>query len=345
MSWKKYWIKLICTTLIVGLCVYSLIIIVDPYDTLKFSYPAKREPIVSNQRFSYPSIAQKDFHDSAIIGTSTIRLLNPENLNPVFDAKFVNLAMNSTTAYEQYKILKLFISSHENIKFLMVGVDLAWCDTNVEPKKLTFRPFPTWLYDKNEFNDYLNMFSARGLENSVRLIEYWLGKREAKYNGDGYHNFVGDDSRYDLQKAVTNIYGSIENKISFEEKLSNKNNKGSSSNESLQFPVHKLYLSKIFDSLNDDVIKLIVFVPYHYRHTYRQHENFNECKNKLIKFSHKYKNTHLVDFMFDSEITNNDSNYWDVQHYRIHIAEKMPDLIYKTFTNMEDIENATRYLD
>lgn len=323
-------------------CTYTLII-VDPYDTLKISYPAKREPIVSNQRFSYPAIALKDFHDSAIIGTSSIRLLNPENLNVLFDAKFVNLAMNSATAYEQYKTYELFRRAHENIKYLIVGVDMVWCDRKRNPEKLTFRPFPPWLYDENEFNDYLNMFSARGLENTVRLIEYWFGKREAKYNEDGYHNFVGDDNKYDLKKAIINIYGGAENKISFEEKLADERNRPDS-NTILEFPVHKLYLSKIFESLSDKTIKLIVFVPYYYRNIYSQYEKINECKNKLIKFSHQYKNTHVIDFMFDSDITSDDSNYWDVLHYRIHVAEKLPGLIYNTFTNMEDVINETRYL-
>ena len=118
----------------------------------------------------------------------------------------------------------------------------------------------------------------------------------------------------------------------------------SDANKNLEFPVHELYMSKIFDSLNDEVIKLIVFVPYYYKLMYSAHEKFNECKNKLIKFSRQYKNTYVVDFMFDSDIINNDSNYWDVLHYRVHVAEKVAELMHNAFTNMDDVSNEVRYL-
>lgn len=327
-----------------SLTLYIFIILVDPYDTLNLSIQKKREPIVTNQRYSYPAIAQKDFHDSAIIGTSSIRLLNPSDLNPIFNAKFVNLAMNSATAYEQTAIAKVFTQMHKRINYLIVGVDSVWCDTNNEPEKLTFRPFPPWLYDNNELNDYTNMFTTRALENSVRLIEYWLGKREARYSINGYGIFVGDDSKYDLNKARIKIYGNEKNKFEFQKKLALYKANPKPPKNNVSFPVHEKYLSEIFNDLPKETIKLLVFVPYHFKHYYRISEKMNACKIALKRFSTKYENTHIVDFMFGSDITVEDENYWDVLHYRIHIANRLPELIYKTFTHKKEIPNLTQYL-
>ena len=336
MSWKEHWKKILKAAFCMLGFIYLFVLLVDPYDTIEISLPLDREPIVSNQRYSYPAIAQKSHHDSAIIGTSTIRLLNPSQLNPLFQSSFVNLAMNSPTAYEQLKIFELFRRTHENIKYVIFGIDETWCDANANPDKFTFRPFPPWLYDNSEFNDYLYLLSGRGLENSVRMIEYWLGKRKAKFSGDGYDVFVGDDGRYDLNKAINNIYGNNEQKSILEEKVRN-NDFQIDRNAKYKFPVQEMYLSKMGNSLSDETVKIFMFVPYHVKNYYSKINIFEACKKEIVDLASSYRNSYVIDFMFPSGITTEDSNYWDVLHYRIGIADMLPRLIDKAMAG--EIEN------
>lgn len=326
------------------LVIYTLIILVDPYDCFAISMPAERVPIVTNQRFSYPAVAKNGAFDSLVIGTSTTRLLNPDILDSEFDTKFVNLSMNSATAYEQYKIYELFRENHDFIKYMIIGVDGVWCDTKQDPDKYTFRPFPPWLYDNNEWNNYLYMFNDKGLENAVRLIEYWIGERQPKYETNGYSNFLDDDSQYDLKKAVNNLYGSSNSKKEFTTKfMASDNAPVSNKKNNYTFPIHEL-MSDILQSLDTETIKIIVFVPYHYKNTYAGFERYEQCKVDILKLSNNIENTHLVDFMFFSDITTKDSNYWDSLHYRIGVAEQIPSLISRTIKSREDIDNKTIYI-
>ena len=73
------------TAAVVAGIVYAFVVLVDPYDTLPLSPPADRPLVAGNQRFSYPSLARSNRFDSAIVGTSSSRLLRPEVLNPLFD--------------------------------------------------------------------------------------------------------------------------------------------------------------------------------------------------------------------------------------------------------------------
>jgi len=344
MNWNKFWPRTIRLTLILMLFIYTLIILVDPYDSFAISIPAKRVPIVQNQRFSFPAIAKNSSFDSLIIGTSTTRLLNPDILDSEFDAKFVNLSMNSATAYEQYKIYDLFRENHGFIKHIIFGVDRVWCDVREEPNKYTFRPFPPWLYDNNKWNNYLYMFNDKGLENSVRLIEYWIGKREPKYAINGYSNFLVDDNQYDLKKAENKLYGNSNNKKAFTIRyMASKNTPVTNKKANYTFPIHNL-MSDILLSLDKDTIKIILFVPYHYKNIYANFERYEQCKTDILKLSNNFENIYLVDFMFFSDITTKDSNYWDSLHYRIDIAEQMPSLIFQTIKIRKGINNKTKYI-
>lgn len=344
MNWNKFWPRTIGLTLTLMLAIYILIILVDPYDSFSISIPAERVPIVTNQRFSYPAIAKDDSFDSLIIGTSTTRLLNPDILDLEFNTKFANLSMNSATAYEQYKIYDLFRRNHASIKYMVIGVDGVWCGTRQNPDKYTFRPFPPWLYDDNKWNDFLYMFNDKGLENSVRLIEYWAGKREPKYAINGYSNFLDDDSQYDLKKAVNNLYGNSRKKKEFTEKYMASKNALVTDNEiNYTFPIHDL-MGDILRTLDKDTIKIILFVPYHYKNIYGRVEHYEQCKSEISKLSSNFENIHLVDFMFFSDITTKDSNYWDSLHYRLDIAEQIPSLIFQTIKYRKGIDNKTKYI-
>lgn len=137
--------------------VYVAVILVDPYDTLFLSPPFERAPVVTNQRFSFPALARNPKFDSAIFGTSTSRLLRPEQLNGLLGASFVNLSMNSGTPYEQSQIFNLFARHHPRARAIIFAIDNPWCGSEDGYAKFTFRRFPPWLYDEDRWNDFLHL--------------------------------------------------------------------------------------------------------------------------------------------------------------------------------------------
>ena len=74
--------------------------IVDPYGVVPFSLRYKRDIVDLNQRYFYPLVVRQAGFNSFVVGTSTIRLLDPDRLNTIFGGRFANFGMNAGTAWE-----------------------------------------------------------------------------------------------------------------------------------------------------------------------------------------------------------------------------------------------------
>ncbi|WP_053006133.1 hypothetical protein [Kiloniella spongiae] len=313
MIWKSYWTVLSKTSVIVMAFILLMIAIIDPYDNLPFSPDLKRTAMASNQRFSYPAIARKDRFDSAVFGTSTTRLLNPENLNEYIGGNFANLSMNSATSYEQSRLFDVYIKAHSTPKNIIIGLDITWCNADKAADKYTFRAFPEWMYDDNPWNDISHMLNFKTLETLGKQAGYLIGIKDAKYQPTGYANFLPSIEEYDLGKARMNIYGS---KTPKEKNLPSEIARYNADNFS--YPSHD-YLKSMLDQTPAETKKILMFVPYH---SYIQASpgslsaaQWKECKKRITAISAANKNSFLIDFMIPSIITNKDENYWDPLHY------------------------------
>ena len=320
--WRR-WLRVFAGTL-AGLClvVYGFVLIVDPYDTLPFSPGFEREPISTNARFSFPGLAAKPRFDSAVFGTSTSRLLRPVDLDPLFDAHFVNLAMNSATAYEQRRIFELFAHHHPQPKVVVVGLDIVWCEVGTDfPARFTFRPFPPWLYDDNPWNDALHLFNRTAVEQAGRQAARALGLRPPKYGLDGYTNFLPSREEYDLEKARRGLYHGGEPRRHAPVEPAPEGLADYAAG--LHFPTH-VWLQGMLDSLPGETLKILYFVPYHHFHQAppggRQDARWSECKRRIAAMAGQRANTHVLDFMVPSAITLEDTNYWDPLHYGTDVA-------------------------
>lgn len=324
-----------------GGALYAFILVADPYQNVPFSPDWPRVPIDTNQRFSYPAIARNVAFDSAVIGTSTARLLNPDHLNVLLRARFANLAMNSATAWEQAQITKLFLRHHRHAKYLVLGIDTVWCGTGEHYEKLTFRLFPQWMYDENRWNDLFYLFNDKALEQAVREVEYLRGKRPPKYRPDGYDDFLPPDAEYDLAKARRKIYGTANPDRSAMPAVEAAD--PTLRTPELRFPTHEL-LAEVLAAAPASTIKVLLFVPYHEQARRAQGAQYGECKGRIVDIAARHPNTHVVDFMIDTPITTDDSNYWDVLHYRRAIARTVEHSIATAITERVDVPGAYRYL-
>ena len=324
---------LLGTFIVLVVFVYGLILAVDPYQNVPFSLPLDRAPISTNQRFSYPALARQADFDSAIIGSSTLRLLNPENLDSLTGARFVNLAMNSATAYEQMKILDLFMRQHPQAKYVIIGIDDSWCKREASYEKYTFRAFPEWMYDENRWNDLLYLFNDKALENTVRMIEYVAGHRKAKYEKNGFRDFTADFGEYDLQRVRKRLYPdgtgtqsrtsnpAEPNLDDLRSAISALDLTPSTQHPTWEFAAH-LILEAMLGIVENARQPLLVFVPFHRHYLERGAALYRECKGRIMAIAEN-RQVPVVDFMVDSEITRNDENYWDPLHFRTSVARQL----------------------
>lgn len=324
--------------------VLAFLLVVDGYDTVGFAPRFDREPVTSNQRFAFPALARKDRFDSAVIGTSTTRLLRPAELNPLFDARFVNLSMNDATAWEQAQIFSVFQRHHSHPKAVVFGIDVVWCEVGDDFRKLTPRPFPRWMYDENRWNDLANLFNLPALEETGRQFAYLTGLRRPKYGKDGYTNFLPPDDQYDPARALQRIYGpggKVAPPAPRPEPVDEREV------AAWRYPTHPL-MQAMLDSLPRDTLKILAVVPYHIHNQpaqgSRADRRWRECKRRLAAMATAAGNGHVVDFMIESPLTTADDNYWDMLHFRTRLTGLLSQAMAEAVRQRRDRPGLYRYV-
>lgn len=313
MRWGRFIRTAIATFAVLVVLVYALILLVDPYRNVPFSLPLERAPISTNQRFAYPALARDPSFDSVIIGSSTVRLLNPENLDQLTGARFANLAMNSATAYEQMKIHDLFMRHHPGARYVIVGIDDSWCRRETSYEKYTFRAFPQWMYDDNPWNDLLYLFNDKALENTVRLLEYVTGHREAKYETNGYRDFTADTGTYDSAGVSRRLYPQGPPSQRRAPDVAPRREQ-----PDWRYASHEL-LDELLGATPEGAVTLLLFAPMHGYYLQRGEALYRECKARILEIADR-RHVGVMDYMIDSPITRVDDNYWDPLHFTARIA-------------------------
>jgi hypothetical protein len=194
-DWRSFVVAFL-RVLIGGVAVtYLFVLLIDPYDIVPFSLPIDRRIVSISDRFMYPQIVRSRRFDSLVIGTSTSRLLDPELLDQLFHVRFANLAMSSATAWEEQKMLDLFLRVVGPPKALIVGLDVVWCDPEADSHRITFRGFPDWLYEDDPWKGVVHLFNYGTVEIAGRLVGYHLGLYPERIRYDGYEVFVPPEAR------------------------------------------------------------------------------------------------------------------------------------------------------
>ncbi len=318
-AWRRFCRFLLATALGLAAVIYAFIAIVDPFDTLSLSPPLDRSPITTNARYAFPALARSPRFDSVILGTSTSRLLRPSELDPLFGAHFANLAMNSATAYEQWRLGTLFARHHPAAKVALIGLDIVWCQEGDEVAKYTDRPFPEWMYDDNPWNGYAEQFNLYAVEQAGIAFGVLTGMKPRPYGRDGYTYFLPPDKDYDLARARTHLYSGG---VAASAPVVPAATMNEAARRAPRFPALE-HLGPLLAAM-PGATKLLFFVPYHIsaqpRPGSREAIFWTECKARVADIVAAAPGARLVDFMIPSPVTREDANYWDPLHYRIGIA-------------------------
>ena len=337
MNWSGYMRYLLGVTTCIALACYGFILILDPYQNVPFSPHFDRAPVATNQRFSYPSIARNDAFDSAIIGTSTSRLLDPRAIGTRSGGRFANLAMNSATTYEQRRMLELFLRHHPNARYIVLGIDETWCGRDSEADKYTFRAFPEWMYDEVAWNDLFYLFNDKALEDAVRMLELLNGKRSPKYRPDGYRDFTTDFPPYDESAVAARLYRGRVRDMSSLAVAPGHPRPG--------WDLPRLAeLDTLLAMIPAEVGIALVYPPLHAQYIARRRELFSECKARVLESVEQRPRFVVLDYLFGSEITLTDANYWDPVHFTPEVAALMAVDIDAALVGQAQASNIVRVL-
>ncbi len=291
---------------------YGFVALVDPWDTLPLSPALPRVPISTNARYSFPALARSPRFDSVVLGTSTARLLQPALLDPAFGARFANLAMNSATAYEQARLLQVFLRAHPSPRAVIIGLDAQWCDSR--PERYTPRPFPEWMYERNLWPAYREILTPYAVQEAANQFAVMLHLKRRRYGLDGYTSFVPDEAQYDLARRDA-AFG----------RWPPTDPTPAGAGARAVFPAMDL-LRQALRPLPSSTRKVLFFTPYHLE---QQGEpgsgtawRWAECKRAAAAVAAE-TGAEALDFMIPSAITRRRDNYWDPLHYREPIAARL----------------------
>lgn len=328
-----------------GLALLGLfVLLMNPYGNLPPLLFREHVVMDGNQRYQYPALIRSGRFDSAVIGTSAVRLLRPDALARVFGGHFVNLGMDAASAWEQYRIADLFIREAPARRTLLVGLEQTWCYDDDKALHQTLMGFPRWMYDDSVWNDLPNMLNGQSVRIAFARLANVLGLQAPAFSADGYKVFLPPDSDYDPAKVRRKLWG-----------------KGGSSHviaaatpafdlseserAQLNFP-GLVWLEEIASRFNGRVV--LVFMPAHVTMqptpASAEAAREEECKARVASIARR-RGAALIDFRIASSITSKDDNYWDRRHYRVAIAARIIDDIEQALlTGKNDPNGDWRYL-
>lgn len=322
VTWRRF------VTLFLGVFIgsvggaYLFILLVDPLDLVPFSLPMERPLVSGDQRYAYTQIMRSRRFDSLIVGSSTARLIDPQTLDGPFSARFANLAMNASTAWEEWQVFEYFRRHTGTPKVLIIGIDSGWCSANADTQRITIHGFPQWLYDDDRWNDYLNLFNSGALEIAARLVGYHLGLYHARYRYDGFQVFTPPENEFDLARARANIWtGQMRRPLPDlpPPPLSEAERR------TLRFPA-LAWMDAMLGELPQSSRKVLAFMPVHaaVQAWPGTHDAAleAECKARIAEIA-RTRGAKVVDWRIASPITTDESNYWDGLHYRLPIAQRI----------------------
>ena len=292
--------------------VYLFVIVVDPWGMLPLSPPLPRVPVSTNARFSMPMLATAARFDSAVVGTSSSRLLRPEELDRLLGGRFVNLAMNAATAWEQARMLRLFARTHPAARTVVLGIDNQWC-TPV-PQRGSGREFPGWMYEGSRWAGYGAVFNLYAVQEAGSQLWIMLGLKRRRYGLDGYTRFVPPDDAYDPARVADAFARWGTPPIS------------PARDTPRTFPALP-ELEAALHTLPPGTRKLLMFTPAHIGQQGSPGSDvaadWTACKAAVATLAARVPHTLVLDLLRPSDITADRANYWDPVHYRVAVADRI----------------------
>ncbi|MEM8814011.1 MAG: hypothetical protein AAGF59_15475 [Pseudomonadota bacterium] len=310
---------------------FFLIYLIDPWGVVPFALPMDRPLVDIKQRHLYPMVIRSGRYDSVIIGNSTIRLLDPDDLDDKLNAGFANLAMNDGRAFEQWRLADLYLRELGPPRNIIVGLDGTWChpEADARENRITGRGFPEWIYDENPWNDLLHVFNVRTVEFAGRVIVTKAGLRPKRLGDNGFAVFVPPENDYDPEKAAAHIWGDGPRSIT---PVVPAVTLTQEERRSLSFPAHK-WLSDLMNRTDGATRFILLWAPVHIRsqpvpgsHAAAVEE---ACKSRIDALALD-ADAVVIDWRRHSAVTSVDLNYWDALHYRIPIAKRIAGCIIDT---------------
>jgi hypothetical protein len=325
MGWSGF-LKLWLLTFGLGLsAAFALTVLMNPFGNLPVHAFGAHVIMDTNDRAQYPAIVRSGNFDSAVFGSSSSKLLDPDRLAQALGGRFANLALNDGRAWEQHQLALLFLRTVPRARTLLFGIDWVWCAPDADVNRVSpGRAFPPWIYDDDPWNDWLYILNIKAVETAGLQAANRLGLSKPRIPANGFDVFVPAEAAYDAAKAQRYIWRGEPHRIVA---LSPGFTASEAERAGWQFPALD-WLQDLMTRAADGTRFVLVFMPAHVAaQPQPQSQGWaleSECKARLAGLATRHR-AYLIDFKIPSPITTDDANYWDPLHYRLPIAHRIVD--------------------
>ena len=298
-----------------------MILTLDPFDTGRFAILPSRGVPDFGQRLAFASIARQLDVNTAIIGNSTIQLVDPARLSELSARKAVSLAVPGTGPLEQLAIADWFLRHHRNTPQLamVIGIDSTWCTTE-DPIPIT-NPFPFWLYSPSRLEYARNMMNYKSIEAALRKVKM-LANLDRKARPDGYHDY---DPGHPWHKPDFSSPISQGDFVLAQGESATDTDIGGSAASFTAAPLLRGFLR----TLDGGVRVVLVVLPRHKSGLpppgSAAGEKLDRCKAAYRALVQSRFGARFLDFLVDSEMVRTDENFWDKVHFRGPVARLVED--------------------
>jgi hypothetical protein len=300
------------STLVGGAVLAALLLALDPYDTGRFALLPAHGVADFGQRLAFASVARRAGVDTAIVGDSTVQLIDPERLSRLTGHRAISLAVPGSGPVEQLALADYFRRHHQGNADLTIvfGIDQPWC-TTASPI-VPSHPFPFWLYSTDRLDYVFNMMRYKTIEAVARRLKLLAGL-EHPARPDGYHDYDTGKVWHAPELAALPPIG--------------KTPAGTIPTET-DFTAISL-LGRFLDTL-DPRARIVLLVPPRYVSAIplpgsAAARELDACKGAYRRLAEKRPNTWMLDFLVDCAFARWENNFWDVIHYRKPIARMVED--------------------
>jgi hypothetical protein len=309
-SWRRLLARYALCTVVLGAALAALLLVLDPYDTGRLTPLASYGVPNFGQRLAFASVGRRADVDAAIIGNSTIQLLDPARLSKLSGDRVVSLAIPGTGPLEQLAVADWFRRHHPGAAFkgLALGLDTSWCAT---ARLELANPFPFWLYAPSALDYAVHLMRYQSFEAAWRKVKLMAG-RGAPGRADGYHDY--DSGHVWDGELLRQIPLATENAAV-----------PAGQADFVAAPLLKGFLER----LDATTRVVLLFVP-RYGKTLpppgsaaaaRQ----DACKAAFQSLASSRPRTIVLDWLVDNALVRKDENFWDGVHYGATIARLLED--------------------
>lgn len=314
MTEKKFFTINILKVIFILILPAILTIIIDPYFHYHkpFSFLSYR---LENQRYINNGIIRHFDYNAMIIGTSMTENFKSSQFDKLFNVNSVKVPFSGGSYKEINDNIKIALENNKNIKYILRGLD--YDSINKEYSYMKYTSYPTYLYDKNIFNDYKYL-----------------------WNRDVF-----------IKKVIGNIYYTLQGKkrVSFDEysRWNERVNPGKKSilkdyNRTRKEKIKKRLLREDIRRIDKNIEKNIIKLPKQYPnvkfiyfitpYSIVYFDGLNQkgeiekqisAEKYMIEKILEIPNIELYSFFNNYEMITNLDNYKDAGHYMGHINDQI----------------------